>query len=127
MCKNDTCYGNIHLSKLIMTVTKSLYMVCLNSYLVNQLGLLIFFLFMQVWGTVIMQKKYKGKDYFLALLVTLGCSVFILYPVMTMALVSVSITILVRHVHVNDHNRDLILTAGILKYIWLELFIINPI
>ncbi|KAF3453815.1 hypothetical protein FNV43_RR04256 [Rhamnella rubrinervis] len=33
-----------------------------------------------VWGTVIMQKKYKGNDYFLAFLVTLGCSVFILYP-----------------------------------------------
>ncbi|PKA63256.1 UDP-galactose/UDP-glucose transporter 5B [Apostasia shenzhenica] len=33
-----------------------------------------------VWGTIIMQKKYTGKDYFFALLVTLGCSLFILYP-----------------------------------------------
>ncbi|KAK1298250.1 UDP-galactose/UDP-glucose transporter 5 [Acorus calamus] len=34
-----------------------------------------------VWGTLIMQKRYYGKDYFLAVLVTLGCSLFILYPV----------------------------------------------
>ncbi|KAL5082467.1 hypothetical protein RYX36_010888 [Vicia faba] len=33
-----------------------------------------------VWGTIIMQKRYKGPDYLLAFLVTLGCSVFILYP-----------------------------------------------
>ncbi|KAK7261439.1 hypothetical protein RIF29_27750 [Crotalaria pallida] len=33
-----------------------------------------------VWGTLIMQKKYHGPDYLLAFLVTLGCSVFILYP-----------------------------------------------
>lgn len=33
-----------------------------------------------VWGTLIMQKTYKGRDYLLAFLVTLGCSVFILYP-----------------------------------------------
>lgn len=37
----------------------------------------------QVWGTLIMQKTYKGRDYLLAFLVTLGCSVFILYPVIT--------------------------------------------
>ncbi|KAI3995343.1 hypothetical protein MKX01_032145 [Papaver californicum] len=33
-----------------------------------------------VWGTMIMQKKYKGQDYVFAVLVTLGCSLFILYP-----------------------------------------------
>ncbi|GJW01532.1 UDP-galactose/UDP-glucose transporter 5B-like protein [Tanacetum coccineum] len=33
-----------------------------------------------IWGTIIMQKKYKGPDYFLAVLVTLGCSLFILFP-----------------------------------------------
>ncbi|KAB1226044.1 UDP-galactose/UDP-glucose transporter 5B [Morella rubra] len=33
-----------------------------------------------VWSTLIMQKKYKGHDYLLAFLVTLGCSIFILYP-----------------------------------------------
>ncbi|KAK9139684.1 hypothetical protein Scep_009365 [Stephania cephalantha] len=33
-----------------------------------------------VWGTVIMQKKYRGQDYLFALLVTVGCSLFILYP-----------------------------------------------
>ncbi|KAK4254989.1 hypothetical protein QN277_008054 [Acacia crassicarpa] len=33
-----------------------------------------------IWGTIIMQKRYLGHDYFLAFLVTLGCSIFILYP-----------------------------------------------
>ncbi|KAJ8749835.1 hypothetical protein K2173_013238 [Erythroxylum novogranatense] len=33
-----------------------------------------------IWGTVIMQKKYKGIDYLIAFLVTLGCSIFILFP-----------------------------------------------
>ncbi|PIA38929.1 hypothetical protein AQUCO_02700249v1 [Aquilegia coerulea] len=33
-----------------------------------------------VWGTLIMQKRYGGPDYFVALLVTIGCSVFVLYP-----------------------------------------------
>lgn len=33
-----------------------------------------------VWGTIIMQKRYGGRDYMLAVLVTLGCSIFILYP-----------------------------------------------
>ncbi|MED6181850.1 UDP-galactose/UDP-glucose transporter 5 [Stylosanthes scabra] len=33
-----------------------------------------------VWGTLIMQKRYQGPDYLFAFLVTLGCSVFILYP-----------------------------------------------
>lgn len=36
-----------------------------------------------VWGTVIMQKKYNGKDYLFAVLVMLGCSFFILYPAST--------------------------------------------
>lgn len=34
-----------------------------------------------IWGTFIMQKKYKGFDYLVAFLVTLGCSIFILFPV----------------------------------------------
>lgn len=33
-----------------------------------------------VWGTIIMQKRYRGPDYLLAFVVTLGCSVFIMYP-----------------------------------------------
>lgn len=33
-----------------------------------------------VWGTLIMQKRYKGLDYLWAVLVTMGCSVFILFP-----------------------------------------------
>ncbi|XP_072960019.1 UDP-galactose/UDP-glucose transporter 5-like [Typha angustifolia] len=33
-----------------------------------------------VWGTLIMQKRYHGKDYLFAVLVTVGCSLFILYP-----------------------------------------------
>ncbi|XP_062180505.1 UDP-galactose/UDP-glucose transporter 5-like isoform X1 [Phragmites australis] len=34
-----------------------------------------------IWGTIIMRKKYGGKDYFFAVIVTLGCSLFILYPI----------------------------------------------
>uniref|UniRef100_A0A7N0UM74 UDP-galactose transporter n=2 Tax=Kalanchoe fedtschenkoi TaxID=63787 RepID=A0A7N0UM74_KALFE len=33
-----------------------------------------------VWGTLIMQKTYRGRDYLFAFLVTIGCSIFILYP-----------------------------------------------
>ncbi|XP_019177479.1 PREDICTED: UDP-galactose/UDP-glucose transporter 5B-like isoform X3 [Ipomoea nil] len=33
-----------------------------------------------IWGTIIMQKRYQGQDYFLAFLVTVGCALFILYP-----------------------------------------------
>ncbi|KAF6993197.1 hypothetical protein CFC21_010121 [Triticum aestivum] len=33
-----------------------------------------------IWGTIIMKKKYGGKDYFFAVIVTMGCSLFILYP-----------------------------------------------
>ncbi|XP_047174615.1 UDP-galactose/UDP-glucose transporter 5-like [Vigna umbellata] len=33
-----------------------------------------------VWGTIIMQKRYHGPDYLFSFLITLGCSVFILYP-----------------------------------------------
>ncbi|KAK1394598.1 UDP-galactose/UDP-glucose transporter 5B [Heracleum sosnowskyi] len=33
-----------------------------------------------IWSTVIMRKKYKGQEYLFALLVTVGCALFILYP-----------------------------------------------
>ncbi|KAF5192211.1 UDP-galactose/UDP-glucose transporter [Thalictrum thalictroides] len=33
-----------------------------------------------VWSTLIMQKRYRGRDYLIAVLVTIGCSVFVLYP-----------------------------------------------
>eukprot|EP00267_Zea_mays_P022673 XP_008647752.1 uncharacterized protein LOC100280126 isoform X4 [Zea mays] len=36
----------------------------------------------EIWGTIIMRKKYGGKDYFFAVIVTLGCALFILYPAM---------------------------------------------
>ncbi|KAL3620631.1 UDP-galactose/UDP-glucose transporter 5B [Castilleja foliolosa] len=36
--------------------------------------------FQQIWATFIMQKKYTGRDYLFAALVTLGCSIFILFP-----------------------------------------------
>ncbi|GAB4824358.1 UDP-galactose/UDP-glucose transporter 5B [Ancistrocladus abbreviatus] len=39
-----------------------------------------------IWGTVIMQKKYRGLDYLWAVLVTVGCSIFILYPVKALLL-----------------------------------------
>ncbi|GMH07426.1 hypothetical protein Nepgr_009266 [Nepenthes gracilis] len=42
-----------------------------------------------VWATVIMQKTYRALDYLWAVLVTIGCSMFILYP----ASVDISLTI----------------------------------
>ncbi|KAJ3676512.1 hypothetical protein LUZ60_003924 [Juncus effusus] len=33
-----------------------------------------------IWGAVIMQKKYNSKDYLFAVFITIGCSIFILYP-----------------------------------------------
>ncbi|KAF3776109.1 UDP-galactose transporter-like protein 1 [Nymphaea thermarum] len=33
-----------------------------------------------VWGTFIMQKRYNMQEYLLAVLVTVGCTLFILYP-----------------------------------------------
>ncbi|CAM0957909.1 unnamed protein product [Alopecurus aequalis] len=33
-----------------------------------------------IWGTIMMKKKYGGKDYFYAVIVTMGCSFFILSP-----------------------------------------------
>ncbi|KAL3530692.1 hypothetical protein ACH5RR_010014 [Cinchona calisaya] len=33
-----------------------------------------------LWGSMIMQKKYNMQDYSLAFLVTVGCSIFILFP-----------------------------------------------
>lgn len=36
-----------------------------------------------IWSTLIMQKRYNGKDYLFAVLVTVGCSLFILYPAST--------------------------------------------
>ncbi|KAL4179184.1 hypothetical protein AMTRI_Chr13g86020 [Amborella trichopoda] len=34
----------------------------------------------EVWSTCIMRQGYGGQDYLLAVLVTIGCSLFILYP-----------------------------------------------
>jgi hypothetical protein len=39
-----------------------------------------------IWGTIIMRKKYGGKDYFFAVVVTVGCSLFILYPVIPISI-----------------------------------------
>lgn len=36
---------------------------------------------LQVWSSIIMQKIYNGQDYAVAVLVTLGGALFILYPV----------------------------------------------
>lgn len=33
-----------------------------------------------LWGSIIMQKKYNMRDYLFAFLVTVGCSIFILFP-----------------------------------------------
>ncbi len=65
-----------------------LSMLCFLLYLGSCKNYWLFLIIIQVWGTLIMQKKYQGRDYMLAFLVTLGCSVFILYPVITVVLFS---------------------------------------
>lgn len=45
------------------------------------LSIILLLCVIQVWGTIIMQKRYHGPDYLFSFLITLGCSVFILYPV----------------------------------------------
>ncbi|KAJ0020020.1 hypothetical protein Pint_32311 [Pistacia integerrima] len=56
----------------VQTLAKCAKMIPVMTY--SSLSLL------QIWGTIIMQKRYKGPDYLFAFLVTLGCSVFILFP-----------------------------------------------
>ncbi|KAJ6792018.1 UDP-galactose/UDP-glucose transporter 5B-like isoform X1 [Iris pallida] len=72
-------YGAISISN-ILTTTCQYEALKYVSFPVQTLAKCAKMIPVMVWGTLIMQKKYNGKDYLFALLVTLGCSFFILYP-----------------------------------------------
>ncbi|KAL9268912.1 UDP-galactose/UDP-glucose transporter 5B-like protein [Drosera capensis] len=65
----------------ILTTTSQYEALKYVSFPVQTLAKCVKMIPVMVWGTFIMQKKYKGLDYLWAVLVTIGCSVFILYPV----------------------------------------------
>ncbi|KAJ0611161.1 putative UAA transporter [Helianthus annuus] len=73
-------YGVVSISN-ILTTTCQYEALKYVSFPVQTLAKCAKMIPVMIWGTLIMQKKYKGPDYFLALLVTLGCSLFILFPV----------------------------------------------
>ncbi|XP_022849078.1 UDP-galactose/UDP-glucose transporter 5B-like isoform X1 [Olea europaea var. sylvestris] len=72
-------YGVVSVSN-ILTTTCQYEALKYVSFPVQTLAKCAKMIPVMIWGTVIMQKKYKGRDYLLAFLVTLGCSLFILYP-----------------------------------------------
>ncbi|XP_050204467.1 UDP-galactose/UDP-glucose transporter 5B-like [Mercurialis annua] len=72
-------YGLISISN-ILTTTCQYEALKYVSFPVQTLAKCAKMIPVMIWGTVIMQKRYKGMDYLLAFLVTLGCSVFILFP-----------------------------------------------
>ncbi|KAG2311014.1 hypothetical protein Bca52824_022571 [Brassica carinata] len=82
-----TCmrYGFYLLTPFLSTFITFVFAICFQalkyvSFPVQTLAKCAKMIPVMVWGTLIMQKKYKGFDYLVAFLVTLGCSVFILFP-----------------------------------------------
>jgi len=72
-------YGVISISN-ILTTTCQYEALKYVSFPVQTLAKCAKMIPVMIWGTIIMRKKYGGKDYFFAAIVTLGCSLFILYP-----------------------------------------------
>ncbi|GLJ12181.1 hypothetical protein SUGI_0186090 [Cryptomeria japonica] len=72
-------YGAISLSN-ILTTTCQYEALKYVSFPVQTLAKCAKMIPVMVWGTIIMQKRYIGRDYLLAVFVTAGCAVFILYP-----------------------------------------------
>lgn len=72
-------YGAVSVSN-ILTTTCQYEALKYVSFPVQTLAKCAKMIPVMVWGTLIMQKRYTGRDYLLALLVTAGCAVFILYP-----------------------------------------------
>lgn len=72
-------YGLISVSN-ILTTTCQYEALKYVSFPVQTLAKCAKMIPVMVWGTLIMQKRYRGPDYLFAVLVTLGCSIFILYP-----------------------------------------------
>lgn len=73
-------YGVVSISN-ILTTTCQYEALKYVSFPVQTLAKCAKMIPVMIWGTIIMRKKYGGKDYFFAVIVTLGCSLFILYPV----------------------------------------------
>ncbi|KAI4304655.1 hypothetical protein MLD38_040134 [Melastoma candidum] len=72
-------YGLVSVSN-ILTTTCQYEALKYVSFPVQTLAKCAKMIPVMIWGSVIMQKRYKGQDYLIAFLVTLGCSIFILYP-----------------------------------------------
>ncbi|KAK3007633.1 hypothetical protein RJ639_015344 [Escallonia herrerae] len=72
-------YGIVSISN-ILTTTCQYEALKYVSFPVQTLAKCTKMIPVMIWGTVIMQKRYRGRDYLLASLVTLGCALFILYP-----------------------------------------------
>lgn len=72
-------YGIVSVSN-ILTTTCQYEALKYVSFPVQTLAKCAKMIPVMIWGTIIMQKKYRGRDYMWAFLVTLGCSLFILYP-----------------------------------------------
>ncbi|KAI3461513.1 hypothetical protein Pfo_018176 [Paulownia fortunei] len=66
-------YGVVSVSNILTTT-------CQYEFPVQTLAKCAKMIPVMIWGTAIMQKKYTGRDYLFAFLVTLGCSIFILFP-----------------------------------------------
>ncbi|KAJ3688367.1 hypothetical protein LUZ61_017531 [Rhynchospora tenuis] len=72
-------YGGISLTN-ILTTTCQYEALKYVSFPVQTLAKCAKMIPVMVWSTIIMQKRYNGRDYLLAVLVTVGCFIFILYP-----------------------------------------------
>ncbi|CAA0832939.1 UDP-galactose/UDP-glucose transporter 5B [Striga hermonthica] len=72
-------YGAVSVSN-ILTTTCQYEALKYVSFPVQTLAKCAKMIPVMIWGTFIMQKKYTGRDYLFALFVTLGCSIFILFP-----------------------------------------------
>ena len=86
---------------------------------------LFVFFFIQIWGTFIMQKTYKGFDYLAALLVTLGCSIFILFPVKFWSLSTMIIVFIIFLVVIYALNAMMILNMCSFPCTWFTLVYIR--
>ncbi|KAF9598873.1 hypothetical protein IFM89_032727 [Coptis chinensis] len=65
----------------ILTTTCQYEALKYVSFSIQTLGKCAKMIPVMVWGTLIMQKRYRGRDYLIVVVVTIGCSVFVLYPI----------------------------------------------
>ncbi|KAF3661009.1 UDP-galactose/UDP-glucose transporter 5B [Capsicum annuum] len=74
-------YGVVSVSN-ILTTTCQYEALKYVSFPVQTLAKCAKMIPVMIWGAIIMQKKYQGQDYLFAFLVTMGCSLFILYQLL---------------------------------------------